>query len=178
MAQSGPVWATTISCLDYWSRILFLPGSPTQFFSHRAILPQCKPGHTALLSKISVASVLQSQSNIRAGPKSCVIRVSLPIWPSGPLFPFLLTSRTTGFLASGPWQPSMLPPYKTSVLPIPLEGTCWDAPLHVIPSCMSSLKRFSHAPSFPSACSVYLYKRGAAICLLMCPPDRCWPSRW
>ena len=160
MAQSGPVWATIISCLDYWSRILFLPGSPTQFFSYRVILSQCKPGHTALLSKLSVASILQSQSNICIVAFKALCHQSLTtcltFWTIVSLLAYSLPEQLVSLLlVLG--SPACCC-HKSSALPIPLKGL---AEMVFSPWFLAECPLWRYIPMlppFPSAYSVHPYK--------------------
>lgn len=179
MAQSGPLWATIISCIDYWSRILFLPVSPTQFFSYRVILSQCKPGHTALLSKISVASILQSKSSIHVVAFKALCHQSLTtrltFQPIVSLLAHSLPEQLVSLLLV------LCSPacccHKTSALPIPLKG----------------LAEMLFSPWFPAECplkeifprsllspqlALCIFIKHVTFCSLLHPPDRCWASRW
>lgn len=179
MAQSGPVWATIISCLDYWSRILFLPGFPTQFFSYRVILPQCKPGHTALLSKISVACVLQSQNNIRvvAFKALCYqsLTTCLTFWPIVSLLAHSLPEQLVSLLlvlGSPACCRTRLLYFRFLWRDLLRCSSPRDSQLYVLSKEIFPCSLLSPQPA------LCIFIKRVAICLLMRPPDRCWASRW
>ena len=179
MAQSGPIWATVISCIDYWSRILFLPVSPTQFFSYRVILSQCKPGHTALLSKISVASILQSKSSIHIVAFKALCHQSLTtcltFQPIVSLLAHSLPEQLV-YLLLVICSPACCC-HKTSALPIPLKGLAemlfsHDSQLNVLS------KEISPRSLLSPQLALCIFIKHVAFCLLLHPPDRYWASRW